>query len=333
LYYSFYTKKSDCELPGETMESVGEKLRQHRVEKGLTLGDVSASTRISLKNLQAIESDDVSQISSAFFYKSFVRQFAQRLGLDYSELAAAVQSCVSTIPEPAMPGQLHASLPNVPPLQPVRARNFRWFFSFVALVSVLAGCSGLYGMWETSRYNLQASMSSFINSFSGNSKNRTQGTVETGARASSAQPVGVPRKPAAATLTTTPITPTPDRKSVLSDGPAEPVAVANPNAETDSGFRVEVAAIEPTWLSITADDKEVYSGVLEAAETKELEGHDSARIRTGNAGGVNVLFNGKTIGSLGPRGQVRTVLFTKDNYEIVEPSAHIALTSFSPSGE
>jgi cytoskeleton protein RodZ len=73
--------------------------------------------------------------------------------------------------------------------------------------------------------------------------------------------------------------------------------------------------------------------VLDVAETKELEGHNSARIRTGNAGGVNVLFNGKTIGSLGPRGQVRTVVFTKDNYEIVEPSADIALMSFSPSGE
>jgi hypothetical protein len=121
---------------------------------------------------------------------------------------------------------------------------------------------------------------------------------------------------------------------VLPDGPAEPpVAVANPNAELASGFHVEVAAVERTWLSITADHKEVYSGVMEVAETKELEGHDSARIRTGNAGGVSVLFNGKTIGSLGPRGQVRTVVFTKDNYEIVEPSAHIALTSFSPSGE
>jgi cytoskeleton protein RodZ len=332
LYYNFYTKKSDCELPGETMESVGEKLRQRRIGQGLTLADVSATTRISLKNLQAIENDNVSQISSAFFYKSFVRQFAERLGLDYSELAAAVQSCVSTIPEPAMPGQLHAELPKVPRLEPARARNFRWFFSFVALVSVLAGCSGLYGVWETSRYNLQASVSSFMNSFAGGSKTRTQPVLETGTRARSGR-VGVAGKPAAATLITAPVAPTPDRKSVLKDGPAEPVAVANPTAETDSGFRVEVAAVEPTWLSITADNKEVYSGVLDTAETKELEGHDSARIRTGNAGGVNVLFNGKTIGSLGPRGQVRTVLFTKDNYEIVEPSAHIALTSFSPSGE
>jgi cytoskeleton protein RodZ len=311
------------------MESVGEKLRQHRLGQGLTLDDVSASTRISLKNLQAIENDEISQISSAFFYRSFVRQFAQRLGLDFSELAAAVQSWASTLPEPAMPGQLHAALPKVPPLEPVRPKSFRWLFSFIALISVMIGCSSLYGMWESSRYNVQASVSSFINSLGGNSKKRTQGAVLR-SRANLAQPPGVPHKAAA---TPAPLPTAPEGKAVLRDGPAEPVAVAHPNADVDSGIRVEVAAVERTWLSITADDKEVYCGVLEVAETKELEGHDSARIRTGNAGGVNVLFNGKMIGSLGPRGQIRTVVFTRDNYEIVEPSAHIALTSFSPSGE
>ena len=96
---------------------------------------------------------------------------------------------------------------------------------------------------------------------------------------------------------------------------------------------MEVAAIERTWLSIVADDKQIYDGILEVAERKVLEGHENASIRMGNAGGVSVLFNGKTIGSLGPRGQMRTVLFTKDNFEIVQPPAHIALTSFSQTGE
>ena len=61
------------------MESVGEQLREQRFRKGLTLEDIHASTRISLKNLRSIENDDLSQISSAFFYKSFVRQFAEHV--------------------------------------------------------------------------------------------------------------------------------------------------------------------------------------------------------------------------------------------------------------
>jgi cytoskeletal protein RodZ len=297
------------------MESVGEKLRQHRVRQGLTLDDVSASTRISVKNLRAIESDELSGIASAFFYRSFVRQFAQRLGLDYDELATTVQEWANTMPQPAMPGQLQAAMPKVPPLQPTRPKNFRWLFSFIALIAVLTGCSSLYGMWQSSRYDLQASVTSFVKSLAGNS----------GRRAAEA---GVVNRDLATSPTRRVVAPT--RGRALSDGPAHP---AKPSAEPGSGFRVEVAAVEATWLSITADDKEIYSGVLEAAGTKTLNGHDSARIRTGNAGGVNVLFNGKTIGSLGPRGQARTVLFTKDNYEIIKTTAYIALTSFSPSGE
>ncbi|MGI8962404.1 MAG: helix-turn-helix domain-containing protein [Bryobacteraceae bacterium] len=316
--------------PGETMESVGEKLRQQRVRQGLTLDDVCASTRISVKNLEAIESDELSRISSAFFYRSFVRQFAQRLALNYDDLAAAVQNWANTMPEPAMPGQLQAAMPKVPPLQSTRPKSFRWLFSFIALIAVLTGCSSLYGMWQSSRYNLQASVVSFVNSLTGNPKRRMPGTaVVSRERASSEVRLATaPHRAAALPLVTRS-----REKSALSDGPAEPVTAATLGGESASGFRVEVAAVESTWISITTDNKEIYSGVLEAAETKSLEGHDSARIRAGNAGGVNVLFNGKMIGSLGPRGQVRTVLFTKDNYEIVEPPAHIALTSFSPSGE
>jgi cytoskeleton protein RodZ len=311
------------------MESVGEKLRQQRVRQGLTLDDVSASTRISVKNLQAIESDELSGISSAFFYRSFVRQFAQRLGLDYDELAAAVQEWANTMPQPAMPGQLQAAMPKVPPLQPTRPKNFRWLFSFIALIAVLTGCSSLYGMWQSSRYNLQASVTSFVNSLAGNSGRRPAeaGVVNRG-RAGPARRVAS----ALQSAVSSPLV-SPKQEQALSDGRAKPMTAAKPSAEPGPGFRVEVAATEATWLSITADDKEIYSGILEAAGTKTLNGHDSGRIRTGNAGGVNVLFNGKTIGSLGPRGQARTVLFTRDNYEIIKTTAYIALTSFSPSGE
>jgi len=64
-----------------------------------------------------------------------------------------------------------------------------------------------------------------------------------------------------------------------------------------------------------------------------LEGHDNARVRTGNAGGVNIIFNGKPLGALGGRGEVRTLVFTKQGYEIIGPPVHLAMTSFNPSAE
>jgi hypothetical protein len=76
------------------------------------------------------------------------------------------------------------------------------------------------------------------------------------------------------------------------------------------------------------DGKQTFSGVLDPEQTKVLEGHEMARIRTGNAGGISCVFNGRSIGPLGPRGQVRTVVFTKSNYEVLDAPTHIALTHY-----
>jgi hypothetical protein len=47
---------------------------------------------------------------------------------------------------------------------------------------------------------------------------------------------------------------------------------------------------------------------------------------------VNVLFNGKALGPLGKRGQVRTIEFTAAGYrEIIPPALPVAV--LSPTGE
>ena len=100
-----------------------------------------------------------------------------------------------------------------------------------------------------------------------------------------------------------------------------------PAAATNSPeFRVELSAIERSWLTIVEDGQQTFSGVLAPDQTKVLEGHEIASIRTRNAGGISCIFNGKPIGPLGPRGQVRTIVFTKSNYEVLDaPPTPVAL--------
>lgn len=109
------------------------------------------------------------------------------------------------------------------------------------------------------------------------------------------------------------------------------VSSAAPNSS--QGLRIELSAMERTWLSIRDDGRQVFNGVLGASQTKVLVAQKSARIRTGNAGAVHVVFNGRTLGALGARGQVATVVFTSSGYKIFEPSARIAPVEFIPSGE
>lgn len=103
----------------------------------------------------------------------------------------------------------------------------------------------------------------------------------------------------------------------VSAAESQPV-VHRPDASGDA-ILLKIAAVEKTWLSVDTDGKHIYSGLLDAADTKELEGRVTARIRTGNAGGLTVTFNGKELGTLGQRGQVRTVVFTRDRYRILAP--------------
>ncbi len=88
---------------------------------------------------------------------------------------------------------------------------------------------------------------------------------------------------------------------------------------------LNLSATETTWLSITSEGKNIFSGVLEPSQTKTLRASDVAKMKVGNAGGIDVRWNGKAIGPIGGRGQVRVVLFTPEGYQILPPAPQTTL--------
>jgi cytoskeleton protein RodZ len=65
--------------------TLGEKLRQAREERGITITEVSEQTRISPLYLEAIENDDFSPLPGGIFNKGFVKSFAKYVGVDENE--------------------------------------------------------------------------------------------------------------------------------------------------------------------------------------------------------------------------------------------------------
>jgi hypothetical protein len=80
---------------------------------------------------------------------------------------------------------------------------------------------------------------------------------------------------------------------------------------------VQVVASEQTWVSITVNGRSVFSGTLQPNETRTLSRVERARMVIGNAGGVDVITDGKSIGPIGPPGQVRFVLLSPDGPRIL----------------
>src|SRR5947209_4781730 len=271
------------------MESVGQKLRAARLGLGLTLEDVSAKTRINLRSLSALETDAFDVISSRFLYRSFVRQVADVVGLSSDALHGDLDAATMHIPEALVPGQAGAPAPpRLPSLRTSRVRLSRWISSVALLIVMLAACSSLYAVWQRSRNGLLEASISALH----RSADASRKAAHT--------PAGV--------------------ASSISAAASAPANLAP--------VRVEVSALERTWVSANADGKDVYTGVLQAAERKTLESREIARVRTGDAGAVQIIFNGKNLGALGSRGQVETVEFQKNGYHVVQSSdQHLALAT------
>jgi cytoskeleton protein RodZ len=65
------------------------------------------------------------------------------------------------------------------------------------------------------------------------------------------------------------------------------------------------------------DDKMTSGKVLGTGQSMAVDGEGKIRMRLGNAGGVEVTANGKPLGRLGSKGQVRTLEFTAAGFRAV----------------
>ncbi|MBY0374866.1 MAG: helix-turn-helix domain-containing protein, partial [Bryobacteraceae bacterium] len=106
------------------MPSLGLQLRQERERRGISLADIAKDTRISTRYLEAIETDDTRTLPHDFFYRSFIRQYAQYLGLSDAEVQASLQLELSApklenpAPEPAPPVSNYEPTQHLKPYTP-----------------------------------------------------------------------------------------------------------------------------------------------------------------------------------------------------------------------
>lgn len=278
------------------MLSVGETLRRARLERGVDLCTLAARTKINIKYLEAIEADDRQSLPSSFFYKSFVDQYARSLSLDTQEIDAEVDRVLSADAPLPLPGYESVVSRNVSPLTS-ELHSRRTYVSAAALVLVVVACAGVYALWRDwrPRFSVPAVIES-VRSFG---------------RTSS--PAKRTQRPAV-TLASV----------ARSEAPSEAIAsqpATPPGDPSPPGYKVmlDLLAHEPTWVAVSSDGKPVFSGILQPNQSKTVGSKESARMRVGNAAGIEVRLNGKLLGPLGARGQVLIVLFTPDNFQIVAP--------------
>jgi cytoskeleton protein RodZ len=68
--------------------------------------------------------------------------------------------------------------------------------------------------------------------------------------------------------------------------------------------RLVVKAVEPTWIRVQIDDARVVEELLKAGAEREWTSDRRFVLTVGNAGGIEIVLNGRPLPSLGARGAV-----------------------------
>jgi cytoskeleton protein RodZ len=82
--------------------------------------------------------------------------------------------------------------------------------------------------------------------------------------------------------------------------------------------RIELEATEPSWISIRGSDGTTQlARLIQPGNIQSVDIREPAVLRTGNAGGLTIRSNGKSLGPLGPHGVVREVEFKDGEFKLV----------------
>ncbi len=306
------------------MGSFGERLQREREMRGITLEEISESTKITSRCLQALEEEEFDKLPGGIFNKGFVRAYAHYLGIDEDQavadfVVASGGEQEQPLPDPPEPravilGQRAEGQPN-------------WRAIALVVVLLVTAIAALRKLGPSVVRLVEAE-------WTARSRN-PEPTAATSPAPASVAPQSVPE--VAAPPTPTPPAATKNKKSVTKAKPVEvatstpatarpapPVAAAAPSPPPrapaaapspppparSSDFVVQIRATEDAWVQIVADGKLTSEGVLVPPAEKRVRATKQVVIKTGNAAGVEVFFNGQPVPPFGDENQMATLTLT-----------------------
>jgi cytoskeleton protein RodZ len=308
------------------LPSFGEKLKLEREKRKITLEQISSTTKIGTRMLQALEEEKFSQLPGGIFNKGFVRAYARTLGLDEDQTVADYLEASGDAPrlEPGVRENVRDNTrDNASRTTPLRitdegsgrleiraemaSRQLPWGIFAVVLLIIALGLS----LWNYRRLEHER----LGNPPKASQHAATQAPATPPAEQSAALPASTspasPPSPASAPANSTaaPAASPSDEKPAASPSPpdAKPEAVTPSALPAPGEFVVSIQARNESWLSVIVDGKPVGSEMVEAGAERSFRSRKLVIVKAGNVGALDFRLNGGILPIAGDVGQVKTV--------------------------
>ncbi len=270
-------QEASAEMMAPTAMSVGQQLSETREVRGLTVVDVAKSLKISLRQVEALETDDWSSLPCTTIIRGFVRNYARLLGLDPEVM-------MSELGRVQMPQGPELEMPTGTPVsisqeEKADRRDYVRVLSglIILVLAVLAYFFFSQEVW-------QSALSALKSATQFNELAIEQGAAPAADEAKETGVVVAP--PATSLLEVQPATPV----------QAEPVSPAVPVLSASSSNVLKFSFTKPAWVEVRDRSGEVvFSQLSQAGSQREIEGLPPFTLVIGNAAHVTLQYKGKSV--------------------------------------
>ena len=316
---------------------MGKLLRTARVERNLTVEDVSDQTKIRPDFLKSLENGRYDELPGHFFVLNFLRQYASAVG---AEVEDSIESLGKELEKR---GDEDPGMATVIRSQPITyflgratsrlgnsVRRNAGMARKLVLSTVLVG--GLYLAYNQygplTGTGVVSDVASPPTSAAGIQNAGPSGAPEL-TRPAAGGPIATQTDPAPVSRPPVPRpTPPPTAGSAGAESESGGLATAPPATAggapapasvTEGPVRMEIRATEEVWIRAVSDGTTTREFLLQAGERRQLPPASSVELMIGNAGGIVLLINGREQEPIGLRGQVRRILVTREGMEVARP--------------
>ena len=260
---------------------LGDLLRESREQLGLSLDQVETSTRIRRAYLEALEAEKFDELPNQVATQGFLRNYASAVGLDVDYVLELYGEGDEKRADTRRPASSDSGIElKSIPMTPPSRFSPDLLIGFLMITALL----GIILYFVYKQYLLPLELASVSGSSS-------------------------PTSQAALVLPT----PTPLPTNT-------PTPTITPTPPFYTGVTVELVITGESWVQVIVDGTKAFEGILRTGERRHWNGDRQVAVRAGNAGGVEVLVNGESVGLMGEPGQVVDQVWEKVEEAAVTPS-------------